>query len=144
MAPLNSARPAYIITGPTSGYGYRTAQKLAGHGPLILVGRNPGKLDEVSKTIEGQGGHAVPVGGLSAPFRFTGCLRQLGIRSGQSRPPAPDAAWPGADAPGHGPRAVQVLYLLPAGREWWRIWARERGMVTAPMIIVMWLPVTRP
>jgi NAD(P)-dependent dehydrogenase (short-subunit alcohol dehydrogenase family) len=61
VATLNSARPAYIITGPTSGYGYRTAQKLAGHGPLILVGRNPGKLDEVSKTIEGQGGHAVPV-----------------------------------------------------------------------------------
>ena len=27
MATLNSAaRPAYIITGPTSGYGYRTAQ----------------------------------------------------------------------------------------------------------------------
>ena len=46
MATPNSARPAYIITGPTSGYGYRTAQKLAGHGPLILVGRNPGKLDE--------------------------------------------------------------------------------------------------
>ena len=61
MATLNSALPAYIITGPTSGYGYRTAQKLAGHGPLILVGRNPGKLDEVSKTVEGQGGHAVPV-----------------------------------------------------------------------------------
>jgi NAD(P)-dependent dehydrogenase (short-subunit alcohol dehydrogenase family) len=61
VATLNSARPAYIITGPTSGYGYRTARKLAGHGPLILVGRNPGKLDEVSKTVEGQGGHAVPV-----------------------------------------------------------------------------------
>jgi NAD(P)-dependent dehydrogenase (short-subunit alcohol dehydrogenase family) len=31
---------AYIITGPTSGIGYRTALELARHGTVVLVGRN--------------------------------------------------------------------------------------------------------
>jgi NAD(P)-dependent dehydrogenase (short-subunit alcohol dehydrogenase family) len=57
----SGAREAYIITGPTSGIGYRTALELAKHGTVVLVGRNPGKLDEVRKTIERAGGHAVPV-----------------------------------------------------------------------------------
>src|SRR5690348_1468263 len=54
-------RKAYIITGPTSGFGYRTALEVAKHGTVVLVGRNRGKLDEVHKTIERGGGHAVPV-----------------------------------------------------------------------------------
>jgi NAD(P)-dependent dehydrogenase (short-subunit alcohol dehydrogenase family) len=54
-------RKAYIITGPTSGFGYRTALELAKHGTVVLAGRNPGKLDEVRTTIERAGGHAVPV-----------------------------------------------------------------------------------
>jgi NAD(P)-dependent dehydrogenase (short-subunit alcohol dehydrogenase family) len=52
---------AYIITGPTSGFGYRTALGLAKHGTVVLVGRDQGKLDEVRKTIERAGQHAVPV-----------------------------------------------------------------------------------
>ena len=52
---------AYIITGPTSGFGYRTALELAKHGTVVLVGRDQGKLDEVRKTIERAGRHAVPV-----------------------------------------------------------------------------------
>jgi NAD(P)-dependent dehydrogenase (short-subunit alcohol dehydrogenase family) len=52
---------AYIITGPTSGFGYRTALEVAKHGTVVLVGRNRGKLDEVRETIERAGGHAVPV-----------------------------------------------------------------------------------
>jgi NAD(P)-dependent dehydrogenase (short-subunit alcohol dehydrogenase family) len=52
---------AYIITGPTSGFGYRTALELAKHGTVVLVGRDQGKLDEVRKTIERAGQHAVPV-----------------------------------------------------------------------------------
>jgi NAD(P)-dependent dehydrogenase (short-subunit alcohol dehydrogenase family) len=54
-------RKAYIITGPTSGIGYRTALELAKHGTVVLAGRDPGKLDTVHKTIERAGGHAVPV-----------------------------------------------------------------------------------
>jgi NAD(P)-dependent dehydrogenase (short-subunit alcohol dehydrogenase family) len=54
-------RKAYIITGPTSGFGYRTALELAKHGSVVLVGRDRGRLDEVLRTIESAGGHAVPV-----------------------------------------------------------------------------------
>lgn len=56
-----SERNAYVITGPTSGHGYRTALELAKHGTVVLVGRNPTKLDEVEKTIEQTGQHAVSV-----------------------------------------------------------------------------------
>ena len=52
---------AYIITGPTSGFGYRTALEIAKHGTVVLAGRDRGKLDEVRKQIERAGGHAVPV-----------------------------------------------------------------------------------
>ena len=54
-------RKAYIITGPTSGIGYRTALELAKHGTLVLVGRDRGRLEEVRRTIERAGGQAVPI-----------------------------------------------------------------------------------
>jgi NAD(P)-dependent dehydrogenase (short-subunit alcohol dehydrogenase family) len=54
-------RKAYVITGPTSGIGRRTALELAKHGTVVLVGRDRGKLDEVQKAIERKGQHAVPV-----------------------------------------------------------------------------------
>ena len=58
----NSLRnQAYIITGPTSGIGRATALELAKHGTVVLVGRDPGKLNELQKTIEQQGLHAVSV-----------------------------------------------------------------------------------
>jgi NAD(P)-dependent dehydrogenase (short-subunit alcohol dehydrogenase family) len=52
---------AYIITGPTSDIGYRTALQLARHGTVILVGRDREKLGKVSESIERAGGHAIPV-----------------------------------------------------------------------------------
>jgi NAD(P)-dependent dehydrogenase (short-subunit alcohol dehydrogenase family) len=62
MAKTSPGRhPAYIITGPTSGIGYRTALELAKHGAVVLAGRDPGKLDKVRKEIESTGGQAVPV-----------------------------------------------------------------------------------
>jgi NAD(P)-dependent dehydrogenase (short-subunit alcohol dehydrogenase family) len=62
MANTNSGqRKAYIITGPTSGIGHSTALELAKHGTVVLVGRDQGKLDEVQKTIERKGQHAVSV-----------------------------------------------------------------------------------
>jgi len=54
-------RKAYIITGPTSGIGRRTALELAKHGTVVLVGRDRGKLDELRQTIEQKGQHAVSV-----------------------------------------------------------------------------------
>jgi len=56
-----SERKAYIITGPTSGIGRRTAMELAKHGTVVLVGRNRQKLDDVQKTIERMGQRAVSV-----------------------------------------------------------------------------------
>jgi NAD(P)-dependent dehydrogenase (short-subunit alcohol dehydrogenase family) len=51
----------YIVTGPTSGIGRLTALELARHGTVVLVGRDRKKLDEVQKTIEQKGQHAVSV-----------------------------------------------------------------------------------
>jgi NAD(P)-dependent dehydrogenase (short-subunit alcohol dehydrogenase family) len=65
MATTESRNPlyrkAYVITGPTSGIGYRTALELAKHGTVVLVGRNRDKLDVVQRTIERRGGRAVSV-----------------------------------------------------------------------------------
>jgi len=61
MTTSPGERKAHIITGPTSGFGYRTALELAKHGTVVLVGRDQGKLDKVQKTIERAGQHAVPV-----------------------------------------------------------------------------------
>ncbi|AGZ46307.1 SDR family NAD(P)-dependent oxidoreductase [Actinoplanes friuliensis] len=52
---------AYIVTGPTAGIGRRTALELAKRDTVILVGRDPAKLDDVRKTIERDGGRAVPI-----------------------------------------------------------------------------------
>lgn len=61
--PGNNAgvRKAYVVTGPTSGFGLATALELARHGTVVLVGRDPVKLDRVRTTIERQGGSAVSV-----------------------------------------------------------------------------------
>jgi short-subunit dehydrogenase len=60
---INNAFPhkAYVITGPTSGIGRRTAFELAKHATVVLVGRDRGRLAEVQKTIERRGQHAVSV-----------------------------------------------------------------------------------
>lgn len=62
----SAARPdtsttAWIVTGPTSGIGHRTALELAQRGIVILVGRSPDKLDAVQQEIAARGGRAVPV-----------------------------------------------------------------------------------
>ena len=57
----HSDRSAYIITGPTSGIGRRTAFELAKHGTVVLVGRDRGKLAEVQEVIERKGQQAVCV-----------------------------------------------------------------------------------
>jgi NAD(P)-dependent dehydrogenase (short-subunit alcohol dehydrogenase family) len=52
---------AYVLTGPTSGAGRATALEMAPLGTLVLVGRNPAKLAEVTKIVERLGGQALPV-----------------------------------------------------------------------------------
>jgi NAD(P)-dependent dehydrogenase (short-subunit alcohol dehydrogenase family) len=52
---------AYIITGPTSGIGRRSALELGKHGTVVLVGRDGKRLGEVRDAIERKGGSAVSV-----------------------------------------------------------------------------------
>ncbi|MBY8877393.1 SDR family NAD(P)-dependent oxidoreductase [Actinacidiphila acidipaludis] len=55
---------AWIVTGPTSGIGYRAALDLAEHGTVVLVGRSPHKLKKVAAEINARPrGHAVTVTG---------------------------------------------------------------------------------
>jgi NAD(P)-dependent dehydrogenase (short-subunit alcohol dehydrogenase family) len=56
-----SGGKAYIVTGPTAGIGRQTALDLAPHGTIVLAGRDPGRLDDVQKTIGRRGGRAVSV-----------------------------------------------------------------------------------
>src|ERR1700719_3874068 len=56
-----SDQKTYIITGPTSGIGRRTAFELAKRGTVILVGRDRLKLDQVQRTIKQKGQRAVSV-----------------------------------------------------------------------------------
>jgi len=53
-----TSRPdqAYIVTGPTSGIGHRTALELARHGTVVLVGRDREKLRSVQAEIEARPG----------------------------------------------------------------------------------------
>jgi NAD(P)-dependent dehydrogenase (short-subunit alcohol dehydrogenase family) len=52
---------AYIITGPTSGIGLRTALDVAKHGTVVLVSRDREKLDALQKEIQQKGQNAVSV-----------------------------------------------------------------------------------
>jgi NAD(P)-dependent dehydrogenase (short-subunit alcohol dehydrogenase family) len=52
---------AYIITGPTSGIGRRTALDVAAHGTVVLVGRDRGKLKALEQEIQQKGGNAACV-----------------------------------------------------------------------------------
>jgi NAD(P)-dependent dehydrogenase (short-subunit alcohol dehydrogenase family) len=49
-------RNAYIITGPTSGFGLATAHQVAKHGTVILVGRDLGKLKALQRDLRQNGG----------------------------------------------------------------------------------------
>jgi len=122
---------AWIITGPTSGIGYRTALELAKHGTVILVGRSASKLDAVRTEIESMGGHAVTVvadlsdimSARSAAAQIAaldlpigGLLNNAGIFP--SRPSTTAQGWDNAFATNHlGPFALTeaLLPTLPDG-----------------------------
>ena len=127
-----SDRKAYIITGPTSGIGRRTAFELARHGPVILVGRDRRKLDEVQKAIKQKGQHALSVlCDLSDPasvaraaaeiialhLPIAGLLNNAGI-GGQMRPTKNALGWDMTFATDHlGPFALTEALVphLPDG-----------------------------
>jgi len=61
---LKNSHPAggaYVITGPTSGIGRRTALEVAKHGTVLLVGRSREKLVAVQRKIKREGGIAIPI-----------------------------------------------------------------------------------
>ncbi len=59
---ITTQQKAWVITGPTSGIGNRTALELAEHGTVILVGRDPKKLREVENEIKARpGGSAISI-----------------------------------------------------------------------------------
>jgi short-subunit dehydrogenase len=61
MSSQSKGRRTHIITGPTSGIGRCTALELAKHGTVVLVGRDPSKLNNLQSTITGNGGQAVSI-----------------------------------------------------------------------------------
>ena len=61
ISEKNQLDCAYIITGPTSGYGLATAQEVAKHGTVVLVGRDREKLRALQREIQQKGGHAETV-----------------------------------------------------------------------------------
>ncbi len=63
-ADTPSPEKAWIITGPTSGIGRRTAFELARHGTAVLVGRDPSKLAEAEAEVQARAaGRAVSIVG---------------------------------------------------------------------------------
>jgi NAD(P)-dependent dehydrogenase (short-subunit alcohol dehydrogenase family) len=127
-----SDRKAYIVTGPTSGIGRRTAFELAKHGTVVLVGRDRQKLDEVQTVIKQKGQHAVSiVCDLSDPpsvahaaaeiislhLPIAGLLNNAGI-GGQMRPTKNALGWDMTFATNHlGPFALTEVLVphLPDG-----------------------------
>ena len=125
-------RNAYIITGPTSGIGRRTALELAKRGTVVLVGRDPAKLDEVRKVIERRKRrHAVSVvcdlsdiasvrravaAIVALGLPITGLLNNAGMR--EARPTKSAQGWDMTFATNHlGPFALTEALVphLPDG-----------------------------
>ena len=61
MTTAPTGNPAWVVTGPTSGFGHAAALELAHHGHVILVGRNPDKLAVVKAEIEQAGSGATSI-----------------------------------------------------------------------------------
>src|SRR5579863_6195003 len=130
--PKAKDRKAYIITGPTSGIGRRTALELAKYGTVVLVGRDPAKLAELQTLIERRKGRravsvvcdlsdiasarraAKEIAALNLPL--AGLLNNAGMR--QSHPTKSAQGWDMTFATNHlGPFALTEALIphLPDG-----------------------------
>ncbi|WP_375387110.1 SDR family NAD(P)-dependent oxidoreductase [uncultured Amnibacterium sp.] len=124
---MAETQDAWVVTGPTSGYGRATALELARHGTVVLVGRSPQKLAAVRSEIQAAGGEAVAVVAdfsdvvsvrraakevvaLDLPIR--GVLNNAGIQTADTTPTA--QGWDPSFATNHlGPLAFTES-LFPA------------------------------
>ena len=123
---LSTARNAYIITGPTSGIGRRTAFEMAKHGTVVLVARDHEKLAALQREVDQKGGNAVPVVcdlsdissvqraaaeivGLNLPL--AGLVNNAGIM--QTRPTKNERGWDMSYATNHLGPFVLTEALLP-------------------------------
>ncbi|GAA0942289.1 SDR family NAD(P)-dependent oxidoreductase [Kribbella koreensis] len=61
MSTKRTDTSAWVVTGPTSGFGRATAFELARHGHVVLVGRSPEKLAAVKAGIEQRSGTATTI-----------------------------------------------------------------------------------
>lgn len=119
--------PAYILTGPTSGYGHATALELAPHGTLVLVGRDARKLADLERTIGARGRRAISIvcdlSDLDSVLRaareiialglpIAGLLNNAGIR--QKKPTRSRQGWDLSFATNHLGPLVLTEALLPA------------------------------
>ena len=120
MSKRPADRPAYIVTGPTSGIGRYAALRLARHGPVILVARDAAKLAAMQTLIVRRGGSATSVVcDLSDPASvkraaaeivaleqpIAGLLNNAGIR--QTQPTSNGLGWDMSFATNHaGPFAL--------------------------------------
>ncbi len=122
---------AYIITGPTSGIGRRTALDVAAHRTVVLVGRDRAKLEAVEQEIQQKGGDAVcvvcdlsDIGSVERAaaeivrlnLPLAGLVNNAGIM--QTRPTKNARGWDMSYATNHlGPFVLTELLVphLPAG-----------------------------
>ena len=128
---MTAPTKAWIVTGPTSGIGYRTALELATHGTVVLVGRSAVKLDVVRTEIESTGGHALTVvadlSDITSARAAAAQITSLGLSIGgllnnagifPARPSTSAQGWDVAFATNHlGPFALTdaLIQALPDG-----------------------------
>ena len=128
---MTAPTKAWVITGPTSGIGYRTALELARHGTVVLVGRSAVKLDVVRTEIESTGGHALTVvadlSDITSARAAAAQITSLGLSIGgllnnagifPARPSTSAQGWDIAFATNHlGPFALTdaLIQALPDG-----------------------------
>ncbi len=116
MLRMHSAESkAYIVTGPTSGIGRRTALDVAADGTVVLVGRDRRKLHGLEKEITQKGGNAISVvcdlSDLSSVRRAAGLVNNAGVM--QMRPTKNAHGWDMSYATNHLGPFVLTEALVP-------------------------------
>ena len=126
--PNGSPSKAWIVSGPTSGIGRRTALELAGHGIVVLIGRDPDKL----RDLEAAGLGLAPLGelvlGRGSDLRVRNpdggaCRGSRDERDDQAPPPAVLSGLRLTRSEGHRARPEESARRSASHRGSWR-WRR--------------------